>query len=388
MWRYFHLLPILMLLNYSNSLAEAADITPKIPPGYQPIDAQTERGLWMELEEYETAIKQSALLVKDKQINDYVKSTACKVAGDYCDDLRVYIIRNPGFNASMTANGIMQVWTGLLVRVSDEHELAAVLGHELAHYTQLHTLERLRQINEKMASGSIIDLGIMLVTGVAIPVGQMSAIASVMAFSRDQEEEADLLGVKFMAQSGYNPNAAAQVWEMIVEEEEEAVAKSREPGMFSKTHPSSTDRIVNLKSFVSETNSEIKGIKENRNRHTDILDQYYMMLMEDQLDTNRFGRTQNILRTHMEIGVKPGLIYFFQGEMYRQRKREGDLGLAKKSYKLAINSDEPVADAYRNLGYIELKQGNSSQAVDLFSHYLELKPDADDRAMIEFYLQE
>jgi predicted Zn-dependent protease len=388
MWRYFHLLPILMLLNYSNSLAEAADITPKIPPGYQPIDAQTERGLWMELEEYETAIKQSALLVKDKQINDYVKSTACKVAGDYCDDLRVYIIRNPGFNASMTANGIMQVWTGLLVRVSDEHELAAVLGHELAHYTQLHTLERLRQINEKMASGSIIDLGIMLVTGVAIPVGQMSAIASVMAFSRDQEEEADLLGVKFMAQSGYNPNAAAQVWEMIVEEEEEAVAKSREPGMFSKTHPSSTDRIVNLKSFVSETNSEIKGIKENRNRHTDILDQYYMMLMEDQLDTNRFGRTQNMLRTHMEIGVKPGLIYFFQGEMYRQRKREGDLGLAKKSYKLAINSDEPVADAYRNLGYIELKQGNSSQAIELFSHYLELKPDADDRAMIEFYLQE
>lgn len=113
-----------------------------------------------------------------------------------------------------------------------------------------------------------------------------------------------------------------------------------------------------------------------------------MMLMEDQLDTNRFGRTQNILRTHMEIGVKPGLIYFFQGEMYRQRKGEGDLDLAKKSYKLAINSDEPIADAYRNLGYIELKQGNSSQAIEMFSHYLELKPDADDRAMIEFYLQE
>lgn len=388
MSRYSHLLAILLLLNHSNSLAEAADITPRIPPGYQPIDAQTEKGLWMELEEYETAIKQSALLIKDEQINDYVKSTACKVAGDYCDDLRIYIIRNPGFNASMTANGIMQVWTGLLVRVSDEHELAAVLGHELAHYTQLHTLERLRQINQKMASGSVIDFGIMLATGVAIPVGQMSAIASVMAFSRDQEEEADLLGVKFMAKSGYNPNAAAHVWEMIVEEEAEAVAKSREPGMFSRTHPSSTDRIVNLKSFVSETYPEIKGKKENRNRHTDILDQYYMMLMEDQLDTNRFGRTQNILRTHMEIGVKPGLIYFFQGEMYRQRNSEGDLGLAEKSYKLAINSDEPVADAYRNLGYIELKQGNSSLAVEYFTHYLELKPDADDRAMIEFYLQE
>ena len=388
MWGYFRLLAILLLLNYSSSLAGTADITPKIPPGYQPIDAQTEKGLWMELEEYETAIRQSALLVKDKQINDYVKSTACKVAGDYCNDLRIYIIRNPNFNASMTANGIMQIWTGLLVRVSDEHELAAVLGHELAHYTQLHTLERLRDINQKMTSGSIIDIGIMLATGVAVPVGQMSAIASVMAFGRDQEEEADLLGVKFMAQSGYDPNAAAQVWEMIVEEEEEAVAKRREPDMFSRTHPSSVDRIVNLKSFVSETYPETKGKKENRNRHTDILNQYYMMLMEDQLDTNRFGRTQNILRTHMEIGVKPGLIYFFQGEMYRQRNSEGDLDLAEESYKLAIESDEPVADAYRNLGYLELKRGNSADAVEYFSHYLELKPDADDRAMIEFYLQE
>lgn len=384
----FFLLAFLLLHICFNSIAEATDITPKIPPGYQPIDAQTERGLWMELEEYETAIKQSALLVKDKPINDYVKSTACKVAADYCDDLRIYIIRNPNFNASMTANGIMQVWTGLLVRVSNEHELAAVLGHELAHYTQLHTLERLRQINQKMASGSIVDFGIMLATGVAIPVGQLSAIASVMAFGRDQEEEADFLGVKFMQQSGYNPNAAAQVWEMIVEEEKEAVAKSREPGIFSKTHPSSADRIVNLKSFVSETYPEINEKIENKNRHTDILNQYYMMLMEDQLDTNRFGRTQNILRTHMEIGVKPGLIYFFQGEMYRQRNSKGDLDLAKKSYDLAIKSEVPVAEAYRNLGYIELKQGNSSKAAELFSHYLEFKPDADDRAMIEFYLQE
>jgi len=381
---------VICCLSLNISVLPAAEhhVKPRIPPGYKPIDAQTEKGLWMELDEYETAIRQSALLVKDKPINDYVKSAACKVAGDYFNDIRIYIIRNPSFNASMTANGVMQVWTGLLIRVSNESELAAVLGHELAHYTQLHTLERLRQIREKMAAGSIIDFGIMLATGVAIPVGQLSAIASAMAFNRDQEEEADLLGVSFMAKSGYDPHAAARVWEMIVQEEESAVAKSTEPGMFSKTHPNSTDRIATLKKYVSETYSEGPENPEDRNSHSDILSRYYMMLMEDQLDTNRFGRTQNMLRKHMEIGVEQGLIHFFQGEMYRQRNDEGDLELAKASYELAVGGNSPVADAYRNLGYIELKQGNSSKAIKKFRRYLELKPNADDRAMIEFYLQE
>lgn len=239
-----------------------------------------------------------------------------------------------------------------------------------------------------MTAGSIIDFGIMLATGVAIPVGQLSAIASTMAFNREQEEEADLLGVSFMAQSGYSPYAAAHVWKMIVQEEENAVAKREEPGMFSKTHPNSTDRISTLEKYVSKAYPERSENPEDRNRHSEILSRYYMMLMEDQLDTNRFGRTQNMLRKHIEIGVEQGLIHFFQGEMYRQRNLEGDLELAKESYELAVNSDSPVAEAYRNLGYIALKQENPSRAIKEFSRYLELKPNAGDRAMIEFYLQE
>ena len=118
----FGLLTLTCALWFTCNLVVAAerDLKPKIPPGYEPVDPLTEKGLWMELEEYETAIQRSALLVRDGPINEYVKSAACRVAGDYCGDLRIYIIRNPGFNASMTANGVMQVWTGLLIRVSSE----------------------------------------------------------------------------------------------------------------------------------------------------------------------------------------------------------------------------------------------------------------------------
>jgi predicted Zn-dependent protease len=364
------------------------DLEPIIPPGYTPEDAKTEQGIWMELKDYERAIQRSALLIKDEELSDYVEEVACRVTGDYCPDLRVYVIRNPNFNASMTANGVMVVWTGLLVRVSSEDELAAVLGHELAHYTQLHTLDRLKQIKKSMAAGSIFDLGLIFLTGASVPVGQLAAIANLMAFSRDQEEEADLLGAKFMAQSGYDPHAAAQVWEMIIEEEESAAVKRRKPGVFSKTHPSSAGRIVALKKFVSENYSQLEPEPAGNKRHVEMLNHHYMQLMEDQIDTNRFGRTEAILSKHQEIGVDQNLVSFFQGEMFRQRNEDGDAKSAENAYMRAVEGSKPIADAYLNLAYMYLKEERLSEAKYNFSQYLALKPDTDDREMIEFYIQE
>lgn len=364
------------------------DLVPKIPPGYQPADADTEIGIWIELQDYEREIQNSALLVTDKEINQYVKNAACRVAGDYCNDLRVYIIRNPYFNASMTANGVMQVWTGLLVRVSSEDELAAILGHELAHYTQLHTLERMRSLKNSMSTGAIFDFGLALLTGVSVPVGQYAALLNVLAFSREQEQEADLLGIKFMAEAGYDPSATIRVWKTVIEEEENAAVKSREPGIFSKTHPGADKRVEVLESFIPQQYTNSTSDPAGQRKHVDILNRYYMMLMEDQLDTNRYGRTEAILQDHQAIGVDSNLINFFRGEMYRQRNLEGDFNEAKKSYKLATRGDKPVAEAYRNLGYIYLKERSLLEAQHYFRKFLEVQPDADDRAMIEFYLQE
>jgi predicted Zn-dependent protease len=385
---HFLLATFAVLLACSAVLAAARDIQPKILPGYTPEDAETEKGIWMELRDYESAIQRSALLIKDKPLTEYVQTVACRVAGDYCNDLRIYVIRNPNFNASMTANGVMHVWTGLLVRVSSEDELAAVLGHELAHYTQLHILDRLRRITASMTTGSVFDLGLILLTGVSIPAGKLTAVANLMSFSREQEEEADLLGVKFMAQSGYDPHAAAKVWKMIVEEDANAAVKRRKPGIFSKTHSNSTDRIVTLEAFVNAEYPKVTPVLAGQKRHVEMLNRYYMRLMEDQLDTNRFGRTEAILRKHQEIGVDQSLIHFFQGEMYRQRKGNGDAKLAKEAYLRAVQGERPIADAHRNLGYMFLKKKDLPQAKHHFSEYLELKPDADDRAMIVFYLQE
>ena len=206
--RVFSALAILLSVA---AAAEPDKIEHIIPPGYEPSEAQDEQGLWMELEEYERTLNQSALLVRDPDLNNYIKDIVCRVAGDYCNDFRVYLVRNPGFNASMTATGMMQIWTGLLVRATSSDEIAAVVGHEIAHYTRLHTLQRFRKLKKNAAAGSIIDIGIGIFTGSSVPIAQSIGAMNALAFNREQEQEADLLGAQLMAEASLDPHAAYRV---------------------------------------------------------------------------------------------------------------------------------------------------------------------------------
>jgi predicted Zn-dependent protease len=385
---FANLLLLAALLAPPAAVAAAQDdIDHLIPPGYQPEDAQDEQGLWMEFEEMEKQLNRSALLVHDAELNNYIQGIVCRVAGDYCNDFRVYVVRNPYFNASMTATGMMQVWTGLIVRSSSSSDIASVVGHEIAHYTRLHSLEGFRKLKSKMATAGFLDLGLAALTGVG-GIAQATAALSYLAFNRGQETEADILGVRLVAEAGYDPHAAYRVWYKILAEEEAAVAKREEPGLFSRTHPNSEDRAAYLKTYVT-THYGPPDVEQAADRaFLDILNSHYLFLMEDQLDTNRYGRTQEILEQHTKIGVKPGLINYFYGEMYRQRGNEGDQDLAMDAYTSAIRTGSAPPEAFKNLGYLYLKKKRTAKAQELFRQYLDADPDASDRAMIEFYLED
>jgi predicted Zn-dependent protease len=317
-----------------------------------------------------------------------VNGIVCKVAADYCDDFRVYLVRNPGFNASMTATGMMQIWTGLIVRSTSTDEIAAVIGHEIAHYTRLHSLERFRSLKSKMATASFFDLGLAVLTGISAPVGQAAAILSFLSFNRAQETEADILGTRLLAEAGYDPHAAYEVWHKLLAEEEAAAVKRREPGLFSQTHPNSNERAEYLKNYVYDRYGPPYSDGTADPELLKILNNHYYLLMEDQIDTNRFGRTEEMLGRHEEIGVNPGILYFFHGEMYRQRNEEGDLDLAMDAYKKSTQQEEVPAETYKNLGYLYLKTKDMPNAKANFRRYLDADPQASDRAMIEFYLEE
>jgi predicted Zn-dependent protease len=360
---------------------------PTIPPGYVPVKARDERGIWRELEEYEKSLARSPLRVRDPALNDYIENLVCRIAGDYCSDFRVYVVRNAYFNASMAANGLMQVWTGLLTRMSSEDELATVIGHEIAHYQRAHTLAQFRKIRKGMAVGSIFDFGLLLV-GVPLPLGQMTAILDMLAFSRAEEEEADLLGARLMAQAGFDPHATYRVWHTVIAEDHRAEIKREEPGIFSKTHPDAEARAKTLEAWVTATYGPPTQREHADTAFAEVMAGNIERLMEDQIRTARFGRTEFLIERQAEAGMRPALVNYFRGQMLMQRAGEGDVAAARTAYEASVAAPDPPPRAFRDLGYLLLKLNDPVAARAQFARYLELDPLASDRAMIEFYLED
>jgi len=211
---------------------------------------------------------------------------------------------------------------------------------------------------------------------------------ATLAYSRSQESEADLLGARLIADAGMDPHAGYRLWRLLIEEEEAAIVKLEKPGSFFQTHPGSERREEELRQWVTARYGPVVHDPQTSDRHVSALNDHYLYLMEDQLDTNRFGRTQALLRRHADMGVNESTIQYFYGEMYRQRNAEGDTGLAIEAYQRSIEVGDPPPEAFKNLGYLYLKVDDIIQARENFREYLESDPDASARAMIEFYLEE
>lgn len=111
--------------------------------GDRPEDlSTTEASFWYQTNEAERRLRASGRLNSDPDLNAYVSDMVCEVSGAFCQDLRIYVVETPNFNASMAPNGMAVVNTGLLLRAETADQLGFVLGHEFVHFEENHALER------------------------------------------------------------------------------------------------------------------------------------------------------------------------------------------------------------------------------------------------------
>jgi hypothetical protein len=191
-----------------------------------------EAGLWMIFEQAERDIRRSPLLIKDPALNACARRRL-QDRGPRCGEIRIYILDIPMFNASMAPNGMMHVWSGLLLRAENEAQLAFVLGHELKHYTAKHSLERWRSLRDTanaLAFFSLIAAGAGV--GFVGTLAQLAALGSLFSYNRDQEREADAGGLEALSASGYDVRAGAAIWAALMEEQK--ANKDRRSPSFSR----------------------------------------------------------------------------------------------------------------------------------------------------------
>jgi Zn-dependent protease with chaperone function len=167
-------------------------------------------------------------------------------------------------NAWCMPGGKIAIYTGILEVTKNNNGLAAVMGHEIAHAVAKHSVERASRGVLLNTSTQLIDIfsggklsNVNRVTGMNT-VGLLSQIGIMNPFSRQQESEADYLGMIFSSLSGYDIRETKKLWKRMRESN-----KGKEPAEFMSTHPSSVNRIKNLIKWENGVILDYPPIKVN-----------------------------------------------------------------------------------------------------------------------------
>lgn len=355
-------------------------------PGERPPLETDEAGLWMQSDNLEQRIRTSGNLVRDEEINAYLQELTCKLAEQYCGDVRVYLSQTPYFNAFMAPNGLMNVWTGLLLRVDNEAQLAAVLAHETGHYLRRHTVQLFRDVRDKANAGAFLSVGL----GAFGPLAQLALLGTITAYQRDMEREADGYSLLLMARAGYDPREAHKIWARILKEKEADPDAEQAPAIYA-SHPPSKERRDALADLGGKVFNKLGSDTVGADKFRAIVAPYKTELFRDEIDLRNFDRSLALFDMLLETDPNPAQIIYFKGELHRVRDDDeaGDADKALEFYEQALAAEgTPPPELYRSKGLLQRRQGDASAAASAFRRYLELVPDTVERPFIETLIKQ
>lgn len=196
-------------------------------------------------------IKQKTPAATDPSVNAYVSCVAHALTRQVGGQWQVTVFKSKQVNAFALPGGKIGIYTGLLEVAQGPDQLAAVIGHEIGHVLAEHSNARL---SAKYATTTGLQLLASFLGGgggaasnqqIMALLGLGAQVGLLLPYTRQQEAEADIIGLKLMAQAGFDPRAAVALWKNM-----RAAAGGKAPPELLSTHPSSTSRINHLKSYM------------------------------------------------------------------------------------------------------------------------------------------
>ncbi len=204
--------------------------------------------------QYAAEINRQLPLVTDPEIARYITvlgDSLARVADNRNLDWHFYVVDQMEINAFAVPGGYIYVNRGLIERAATMSELAGVLGHEIGHVTQRHSMEQMakaQQANVGLTIGCILAPQVCN-SGMGSAAVQIGAGSLFAKFSRDDEREADRVGIDYVVRAGIDPRGIPAMFRTLLAERE------RRPdaleGMFS-THPLAEDRVAETEAMINQ----------------------------------------------------------------------------------------------------------------------------------------
>jgi predicted Zn-dependent protease len=315
---------------------------------------------------------------QDKKLNDYVDRTGKNIAARSHRTHMPYnfqVVNANYVNAYAFPGGSIACTRGILLALDNEAELAALLGHELGHVNARHTAE---QMSKGMLTQAVVG-GLAAAAGtqgafygnIASQLGQVSAGALLASYSRDNERQADALGMEYMVQSGYSSEGMIGLMDML-----KNMGKHQPSAielMFA-THPMSQER---YQTAVQTAETKYKAANQNplyRERYMDYtaglrakkgaIDQ--MQLAEKELAENNFSAADQHLRKALR---KAPADYTALVMMSKSQLIQKNWAVGRQYAEMAQQSYPREAQAYHLSGFAKVQLKDYDGALEEFNRY-------------------
>jgi predicted Zn-dependent protease len=202
--------------------------------------------------QYAQQVEQQLPIVRDPEVVRYINllgDSIARVVDDRGLTWRFNVVNQDEINAFAVPGGHIYVYRGLIEKTTNLSELAGVIGHEIAHVTQRHSMKQMaaaQRANIGVTAGCI--LAPSLCQGAAGAVVQVGAQAGFAKFSRDDESEADRFGVRYVTRAGIDPRGMPSMFRILIRERERN--PSSVEGFFA-SHPVEESRVAETEKIIA-----------------------------------------------------------------------------------------------------------------------------------------
>ncbi|MBI5904127.1 MAG: M48 family metalloprotease [Deltaproteobacteria bacterium] len=340
---------------------------------------------------YTPAVQQQGGFYRDRELEEYVQGVGMRLARVSHRpnlDYRYRVLNSSVPNAFALPGGYIVINRGLLVGLKSEAEMAAVLGHETGHVTAKHSLAGY----QRAMAANVLLSGVVLAAGGRSGVQELSGITASLienGFSRDQEREADWLGIDYLVKAGYNPEGAVRLQEYFFSQLEGGKNPLFVEGLF-RTHPFSRERLDNARARIAErypdtvrnpnyTFNETAFLRKTARlreaqKAYEVADRGDKLFLEKRYDE---ALSQYEAAARMEPGQSP--FHSSAGRVHLIRK---NYGAAEGELRRAIELDGEFYEPRYLLGALRYQRREYRAAISELSRSMELYPTRQGAALL------